>query len=61
MAGDDDAAKQTVGQILASLGHDDVLDIGDLQGARAMEMIVPLWVRLYSAVGNPIFGIKVIR
>lgn len=61
MAGDDDDAKHTVGQLLASLGHDDVLDIGDLEGARAMEMVVPLWVRLYGAVGKPIFGIKIVR
>ena len=38
-----------------------MLDLGDLTAARGLEMYIPLWLRLYGAVGRPGFNIKVVR
>ena len=38
-----------------------MLDLGDLTAARGLEMYIPLWLRLYGAVGRPDFNIKVVR
>lgn len=37
-----------------------VIDLGDITTARATEMILPLWVRLYGLLGTPHFNINVI-
>ena len=50
-----------VSDLLASLGHDDVIDLGDLTAARGLEMHLPLWLRVCAALGTPIFGFKVVR
>jgi predicted dinucleotide-binding enzyme len=61
LAGDDEAARQTAIELAADLGWTDVLDLGDLTGARGMEMYMPLWLRIYVALGRPDFNIRVIR
>ena len=35
------------------LGWTDILDLGDLTAARGLEMWMPLWLRLYGAIGRP--------
>ena len=61
LAGNDEAARQTAIELAADLGWTDVLDLGDLTGARGMEMYMPLWLRIYVALGRPDFNIRVIR
>jgi predicted dinucleotide-binding enzyme len=61
VAGDDADAKKTVTELLAGLGHTDVIDIGDISTARGVEMYLPLWIRLLGALGTPMFNIKVVR
>jgi predicted dinucleotide-binding enzyme len=61
VAGDDEAAKAVVTDLLTQLGHTDVIDLGDLTGARGAEMILPLWVRLMGALGTASFQFKVVR
>lgn len=61
VSGNDDAAKKTVTALLESLGHDDIIDLGDITTARGTEMIMPIWLRLFDALGTPIFNIKVVR
>jgi predicted dinucleotide-binding enzyme len=61
VAGDDDEAKATVTRLLESFGHADVVDLGDLSAARAAEMVLPIWLRLFGKLGTPIFGFKVVR
>ncbi len=61
VSGDDAAAKQTVVDLLTSMGHRDVIDVGDLSTARGTEMLLPLWVRLMDALGTPRFNVKVVR
>jgi hypothetical protein len=58
----DDEAKATVTELLRTwFGWRSVIDLGDLSGARAMEMYLPLWLRLMGALGSPSFNIKVVR
>ena len=40
---------------------DEVIDLGDLTAARALELYLPLWLRLYGAVGGHAFNIHVVR
>jgi predicted dinucleotide-binding enzyme len=61
LAGNDADARATVAALAADLGWQDVLDLGDLTGARAMEMYLPLWLRLFRTVGSPVLNIKVVR
>ena len=46
VSGDDADAKAVVTELLRSLGHGDVIDLGGLETARGAEMWLPLWIRL---------------
>jgi hypothetical protein len=64
ICGDDDEAKAQVSSaILESFGWpaDRIHDLGDITGARAVEMYLPLWVRLMGVVGGATFNIKVVH
>ena len=61
VSGDDASAKTTVVSLLQSLGHGDVIDLGGIETARGTEMLLPLWLRTMSALGTPLFNIKVVR
>jgi len=61
LCGNDDDARSTVALLLnEEFGWRNVLDLGDLTAARALEMYVPLWVRLFATLGNPMFSVKVV-
>jgi hypothetical protein len=61
VCGDDAGAKAQVGELLQGFGWpaDAILDLGDITAARAMEMYLPLWLRLYGATGTPILNVDV--
>jgi 8-hydroxy-5-deazaflavin:NADPH oxidoreductase len=61
VSGDDADAKALVIDLLRSMGHGDVIDLGGLETARGAEMWLPLWVRLAVALGGSDFNIKVVR
>lgn len=61
VCGEDAEAKKSVTNLLLSLGHTDVIDLGDITMARGTEMYLPLWLRLWGSLGTPIFNIKVVR
>jgi predicted dinucleotide-binding enzyme len=61
VSGDDAVAKQTVTDLLTSLGHTDVIDLGDITTARGTEMLLPIWVRLMGTLGSPAFNFKIVR
>jgi hypothetical protein len=61
VSGDDADAKATVTELLTSLGHDDVIDLGGIETARGTEMLLPLWLRTMGALGTGMFNIKVVR
>jgi predicted dinucleotide-binding enzyme len=63
ICGDDPEAKAEVLALLGDFGWkpEDVIDLGDLTAARAMEMFVSLWVRLNAALDRELFGVAVVR
>jgi len=52
IAGNDDAAKTTVGKILGEFGWPSVIDIGPIEGARELESLCILWVKSALKLGN---------
>jgi hypothetical protein len=61
VSGDDAAAKATVTALLREFGWTDVLDLGDLSTARGTEMLLPIWLRLWGALGTPNLNFKIVR
>jgi predicted dinucleotide-binding enzyme len=63
VAGNDEAAKTRTKTLLTEFGWkvENIIDIGDITGARAMELFLILSVRLLMSLGMPVFNIKVIK
>jgi predicted dinucleotide-binding enzyme len=61
VSGDDADAKAQVTDLLTQLGHRDVIDLGDISTARGTEMYLPLWLRLWGALGSATFNLKIVR
>ena len=61
IASNDADAKRQVTELLRSFGWREIIDLGDLTACRAMEQLIPLWMRLESALGGPNFNLAVIR
>jgi predicted dinucleotide-binding enzyme len=61
VSGNDEDAKKAVIALLQSLGHTDVIDLGDLSTARGTEMLLPIWLRLMGALGTAMFNFKIAR
>lgn len=61
VSGDDAGAKQAVTGLLTSMGHTDVLDLGDISTARGPEQWLPLWLRLMGTLGTPEFNLRIVR
>jgi predicted dinucleotide-binding enzyme len=61
VAGDDAAARELVRGLLTELGWLDVVELESLDGARGMEMWLPMWVRLMGTLGTADFNLKLVR
>jgi predicted dinucleotide-binding enzyme len=61
VSGNDAAAKAAVAEVLKSFGWKDVLDLGDISSARAPEMYMAMWLRLWGATGTGMINVKVVR
>lgn len=62
VCGNDAPAKQQTTEILTKwFGWKTVIDLGDISNARAAEMLLPLWVRLYGAFQSPDFNFAILR
>ena len=62
VSGNDAEAKQRVMSLLKEwFGWKSVIDLGDITTARGTEMLLPIWVRLWSALGSPMFNFKIAR
>jgi len=61
VSGNDADAKATVTGLLKAFGHTDVIDLGDITTARGTEMLLPIWLRLWGALGNADFNFKIAR
>lgn len=63
VAGDEEAAKETVKSLLRAFGwaDDDIVDLGGIRAARGSEMFLPLWLSLYGVLGTGAFNIAIVR
>jgi predicted dinucleotide-binding enzyme len=63
VAGDDEAAKGQAIELLEAFGwpRERIVDLGGIDGARAMEMYLPLWLRLFRTFGTPHVNVRVAR
>jgi 8-hydroxy-5-deazaflavin:NADPH oxidoreductase len=60
IAGDDDGAKRTVGDVLADFGWPDTFDIGGIEGSRELEAICIAWVKIGGKRGEWNHGFKLL-
>lgn len=44
-----------------AFGWTSMVDLGDISGARAMEHVLPLWLRLWQTTGTLAVNIMVVR
>jgi predicted dinucleotide-binding enzyme len=62
VCGNDPGARARVAEILTDwFGWREVIDLGDITAARGTEMYLPLWLRLWGALGTPAFNLKIVR
>src|ERR671919_1447101 len=61
VSGNDEQAKVQVIDILRSFGWQHIVDLGDITPARGPEMSLPLWLRLWGALGTPVVNVKVVQ
>jgi predicted dinucleotide-binding enzyme len=61
LCGNDPVAKNKVIEILKSFGWKSPIDLGDLTAARGMEMILPIWLRLYATFKSPNFNFSIVK
>jgi 8-hydroxy-5-deazaflavin:NADPH oxidoreductase len=62
LAGEDGEAKGVVRDLLRSFGwpDQDILDLGGISSARGMEMYLPLWLSVLSALATTAFNVHVV-
>jgi hypothetical protein len=63
ICGNDEAAKDEVSGLLQTFGwvKERITDLGDITEARGQEMYLPLWLRLYGALGTSEFNIGIVK
>ncbi|HEY6089931.1 MAG TPA: NAD(P)-binding domain-containing protein [Gemmatimonadaceae bacterium] len=62
VSGNDTKAKaQVIDLLKTGFGWKEVLDLGDISGARAQEMYLALWLRLYMKLQTPNVNVHVAR
>lgn len=61
--GNDASAKAQVLDVLAQFGWDktNVIDLGDISTARGTEQLLPIWIRLWGALGTDAFNFRIAR
>jgi len=61
VCGNDAGAKARVAELLKQwFGWRSVIDLGDISAARATEQMMPIWLRLYGALGVLHFNVRVV-
>ena len=61
ISGNEAGAKEIVIGILKEFGWIHILDLGDITTARGPEMYLPIWLRMWGALGTGMFNVKVMR
>jgi predicted dinucleotide-binding enzyme len=62
MSGNEDTAKSDVKTLLVSFGwkEKNIIDMGDISTARGTEQLLPIWIRLWAALKNPMFNFRIV-
>ena len=63
ISGNDADAKSKVTTLLKQFGwkNENILDLGDISGARATEAILPIWLRVWGVTQNGAFNFKLVK
>jgi hypothetical protein len=63
ISGNNSEAKNKVIKLLNQFGwlDENILDIGDITGARATESLLPIWLRINGVVKSGAFNFKIVR
>jgi 8-hydroxy-5-deazaflavin:NADPH oxidoreductase len=61
VCGNDVDAKAQVVELLKSFGWIHIMDQGDISNARGVESYLLLWIRIYGALNNGMFNIKIMK
>lgn len=63
VSGNHAPAKQEVKNLLGSIGWkaSNIIDLGDISTARGTEMLLPIWLRLWGALGSPNFNFHIAK
>ena len=61
MSGNDVQAKKMVADLLKAMGweQNNIIDLGDISTARATEMLLPVWLRLWNNLGHVNFNFHI--
>lgn len=62
VSGNDAEAKSKAKEILNAFGwkNNNIIDLGDITTARGTEQLLPIWIRLYTALQNPMFNFNIV-
>ncbi len=60
LSGDHPQAKQQVRELLEGFGWEQIIDLGGIATARGVEMMLPMWLNLMSALGSAKFNWAVV-
>lgn len=61
VSGNNANAKATVSELARSYGWKHIIDLGDITTARGMEMMLPMWLRLWGSLQTPMFNYKIVK
>lgn len=64
ICGNDESAKQKVKELLNENFNwkiENIIDLGDITNSRGSEQLLPIWIRLWSALGTADFNFKIVR
>lgn len=60
LCGNNAGAKTTAAAMLRDFGWIDILDMGDIKSARALEMLAPVWMAVCAATGHSLLGFRIV-
>jgi predicted dinucleotide-binding enzyme len=63
LCGNDNQAKRTVKDLLKEFGwkEENLIDLGDITAARAMESILLIWLRVMGSMNSAAFNFKIVK
>jgi 8-hydroxy-5-deazaflavin:NADPH oxidoreductase len=63
ISGNNTEAKTKVRNLLSQFGwlDENIIDLGDITGARATESLMPIWLRIIGVTKSAVFNFKIVR